>query len=591
MLLLLVLLPVLDGQITPQEGWRLLGVSSITGASMEGVDLDSLFGVVGPDSLYLAITTANTQNWNASYGFGLDVDRVPGNGFDRNEGAPDAHGRALTFQDSTLLDNRLLTLSVDAEIYLDWDATQGTLTPYLYIWNGAGWVQRGGLNVAWTADTGGVRILELAVAVDSLGGRVVHLVAWTTSTTGSALDCIPSDPACANSADEFTDTDTLTWFVRLSPWNRSGAVISEVLYDAPSGMPEPASEWVELFNPTLDTLDLSFAVFSDDPNPGASEGYVRLPQDAVIPPGGFLLLVNDVDTFQAYWGSLLVDPLYAATPYYAYAPYRVGTISLANTGDDAHLFRPVLPSPWDTLVEEDVVWWGNGGDIGPTDAAVDAPAGFSIERNPQMYPVWSRIPAQDFFANATPSPGNLPPQVMDVSLPLPSGAGRFTVSATVRDFLPSGDSVVADTMFYRFYSTSSGWGPWFGALRDSSLLGTAFYSFDTTATGAESVQYFVVAVDVQGARFGDTSLTGLVTTRVEEPPFPVPRIALTPHPGGVRVGPHMRPFTLEVFDLSGRRVMRLRVPPSSRSRVLPLALPTGTYLLRTGEQTTLLVRP
>ncbi len=591
MLLLLVLLPVLDGQIMPQEGWRLLGVSSFSGAGIEGVDLDSLFGAVGPDSLYLAITTANTQNWNASYGFGLDVDRIPGNGFDRMEGGTDAHGRNLTFRDSVLLDNRLFTLSVDAEVYLDWDAAQGTLTPYLYVWDGTGWVQRGGLNVAWSADTGGVRVLELAVAVDSLGGRVVHLVAWTTSTTGSALDCIPSDPACADNPDEFTDGDTLTRFVRLSPWNRGGAVISEVMYDAPSGMSEPASEWVEVFNPTTDTVDLSFAVFSDDPNPGTSEGFVRFPQDAVLPPGGFLLLVNDLDTFQTYWSGLLSDPLYAATPLFAYGPYRVGTISLANTGDDVHLFLPVLPSPWDSLVEEDAVWWGNGGDVGSADAAVDAPAGSSIERNPQMHPTWSGIPAQDFFANATPSPGNLPPQVMDVTFPVYSGGGRFAVSATVRDFLPSGDGVVADTMFYRFFSPSAGWGPWFGAQRDSSLLGTAYYSFDTTATGAESVQYYVVAVDLQGARFGDTSLTGLVTTRVEETSSSIRNIVLALHPRGIRVGPHPQPLTIEVFDLSGRRVARLRIPPSSRTRVLPLAVPRGIYVFRAGGKTVRLIRP
>jgi len=591
MWLLFVLLPLLDGQITPEEGWRLLGVSSITGPGREGADLDSLYGAVSPTHLYLALKTANTQNWNVSYGFGLDVDRIRGSGYDQVEGTVDAHGRTITFRDSVLLDNRLLTLSVDAEIYLDWNAAQGIFTPYLYVWNGTGWVQRGVVNLAWSADAGGVRVIELAVEVDSLGGRVVHLVAWTTSTTGSALDCIPSDAACANNLDEFTDIDTLTRFVRLSPWNRRGAVISEVMYDAPSGMPEPASEWVEIFNPTPDTLDLSFGVFSDDPSPGANEGYVRLPQDVVIPPGGFLLLVNDADTFQTYWGGLLSHPLYAATPRYAYGPYRIGTIALANTGDDVHFFLPILPSPWDSLVEEDAVWWGNGGDMDSADAAVDAPPGFSIERNPQMYPVWSGIPVQDFFANPTPSPGNLPPQVMDITLPTHRGGGRFVVSATVRDFLPFGDGVVADTMFYRFYSPSAGWGPWFRALRDSSLLGTVYYSFDTTATGAESVQYYVIAVDLQGVRFGDSSLTGLVTTRVEERSFPVRGPALAPHPRGVWVGPYAHPFILEVFDPAGRRVMHLAVPPSPRSRVIPLPLPAGTYVLRAEGGTVRIIRP
>lgn len=591
MLLVLVLLPLLDGQISPLEGWNLLGVSTITGATMEGADLDSLFGAVGPDSLYLAFTTRNTQNWNTSYAFGLDLDGVPGNGFDLQEGTPDAHGRSITFTDSLLLDNRFFSLSVDAELYLDWDATQNTLTPVLYVWDGSGFVQRGGVSVAWSSDTGGVRVLELAVAVDSLGGRVAHLIAWTTSTTGSALDCIPSDAACSDNADEFTDTDTLTRFVRLSPWKRQGAVISEILYDAPSGFPEPTSEWVEIFNPTPDTLDLSFSLFSDDPNPGASEGYVRLPAGAVIPPNGFLLLVNDADTFSTYWGNLLQNPLYAGTPVYAYGPFRVGTISLANTGDDAHLFQPEFPSPWDTLVETDAVWWGNGGDMDSADAAVDAPAGSSIERNPQSYPVWSGLPAQDFFANPTPSPGNLPPQVMDITFPTPASGGRFVVSATVRDFLPPGDGVVADTLFYRFYTTASGWGPWFGALRDSSILGTAFYSFDTTATGAESVQYYIVAVDLQGVRFGDTLLTGIRTTRVAESPVSGASVFLVPHPRGIRVGPHDRPLVLEVFDASGRRLVRHFLPPANRSRLLSLPLPPGVYRARVNGKAIPILRP
>lgn len=591
MVWLLVLLPLVDGQITPGEGWNLLGVSTLTGSGIEGADLDSLFGAVGPDSVYLAFSTANVQNWNVSYGFGLDLDHQPGNGFDFQEGAVDAHGRSVTFTDSALLDNRLLTLSVDAEIYLDWDGTQGTLTPTLYVWDGTGWIQRGGWNVAWTSDTGGVRVVELAVAVDSLGGRVAHLAAWVTSTTGSALDCIPSDASCSDNVDEFTDTDTLTEFVRLSPWKRTGAVISEVMYDAPSGYPEPTAEWVEIFNPTLDTVDLSFAVFSDDPNPGASEGFVRLPAGAVIPPNGFLLLVNDADSFATYWGSLLQDPLYASTPVYPYASFRVGTISLANAGDDAHLFSPSLPSPWEVLVEMDAVWWGSGGDMGSADAAVDAPAGFSIERNPQSYPVWSGIPAQDFFANATPSPGNLPPQVMDISLPSPSPGGRFVVSATVRDFLPSGDGVVADTMFYRFYSASSGWGPWFGALRDSSLLGTAFYSFDTTATGAESVQYYIVAVDVQGARFGDTLLTGIRTTGVEDSPVLREDVTLRPFPGGLQIGPHERPIVLEAFDPSGRRVFRRVLAPSGSPRILTLPLPPGIYRVKGAGRVIPVLRP
>ncbi len=577
---LLVLWPVLDGTVDPQEGWRVLGVSSITGAAIEGADLDTLWGTVGPDSLYLAIRTRNLQNWNVSYGVGMDLDRIPGSGYDRQEGTTDPHGRTLTFADSVSLDNHTLGLSVDAILYLDWDATQNTLTPVLYVWDGATWQVRGGVALAFTADTlGGLSVAEVAIATDSLGGRVAHLIAWTTSTAGSALDCIPSDGACADNIDEFTDVDTLTRFVRLSPWRIEGVQIQEVMYDAPTGCPEPEGEWVELFNPTPDTVDLSFLVFADDPQPGVSEGYVRLPADLLLPPQGFLLLVNDADTFSVCWGGLLQDSLYAATPLLPYGGISVGSISMANTGDDLHLFRPLLASPWDSLVDFHSVWYGSGGDVGSVDAAPDAPAGRTIERNPQHYPVWSGIPAMDFYINPTPSPGNMPPQVVDISSPAPQG-GRFVVQATLRDFLPSGDGVVSDTLFYRFFSSTTGWGVWMGAQRDSSVLATVFYSFDTTATGAESVQYYIVAVDLQGARFGDTVLTGMRVTEVVET-LPASDLQIRLSPGILHIGPASRKVVVEVLDPLGRLRMRRVLPPASRIRRISLGhLPPGIYHLR-----------
>lgn len=574
---MLVLLPLVDGTVDPQEGWHVLGISSISNTSVEGADLDTLWGAVGPDSLYLALKTKNLQNWNVSYGVGLDIDRVLGSGYDRQEGNIDPHGREITFVDSMVLDNRPLGLSVDAFLYLDWDATQDTLTPILYVWDGTSWVIRGGVHVAFTAGAGGLSVAEVAVAIDSVGGRIAHLAAWTTSTTGSALDCIPSDNACADNADEFTDVDTLTQFVRLSPWSPDSVVIQEVMYDAPSGCPEPEGEWVELLNPSNDTADLSFLVFSDDPVPGASEGYVRFPADILVPPQGFLLLVHNPDTFATCWGFLLQNPLYASTPILSYGNVDVGNISMANTGDDIHLFRPSFASPWDSLVPISEVWYGSGGDMGSTGAAVDAPAGSSIERNPQSYPVWSGVPVIDFYANATPSPGNLPPQVNDITYPSYEN-GRFVVQAVVRDVLPLGDGIVSDTLFYRFYSTGSGWGAWMGAWRDSSIFATVFYSFDTTATSAESVQYYIVATDSQGTRFGDTLLTGLRVSDIEEGKK-LSGLTVRLQPGVLLIGPSSRTVVVDILDLSGRRRLRRVLPPASHRRQLMLkVLPPGVYM-------------
>ena len=94
-------------------------------------------------------------------------------------------------------------------------------------------------------------------------------------------------------------------------------VVNEIMYNQASGSTVP--EWVELYNTTGSSIDLSGYKLTDN-NVGATsltEGVYTLPSGTVIPAGGYLTIGNSYSTAQIKWS---------------------GNLALSNSGDNVALF-------------------------------------------------------------------------------------------------------------------------------------------------------------------------------------------------------------------------------------------------------------
>ncbi len=183
-------------------------------------------------------------------------------------------------------------------------------------------------------------------------------------------------------------------------------VINEIYYDAPTGYDEPQCEWIELYNPTPNAVDISGWMLSDDPARDTSnEGVWTFPSGTVIPAGGYLLIVNDA-TYKGEFNSLFpgVTPDFDTNSSNSIPDVSsAGSLSLANNGDDVHLFDS-------NGNEIDVMWYGNGGDMGSTDAAPDVAQGHSVARYYNAEDTGN--PSADFYDESNPTPGAQNPQTI-----------------------------------------------------------------------------------------------------------------------------------------------------------------------------------
>ncbi|RKY97568.1 MAG: hypothetical protein DRQ10_08425 [Candidatus Hydrothermota bacterium] len=180
--------------------------------------------------------------------------------------------------------------------------------------------------------------------------------------------------------------------------------INEIFYDAPTGIAEPYAEWIELYNPESNPIDISGWFLTDE------EDTFSFTNGTVIPANGYLIACYDSDTFQAHWSVPAGVPI-----------VEHGLLRLGNSGDDLALL--------DTgRFEVDVVWYGNG-DRGPEDAAPDVPAGHSIARDPDGFD--TDVPSNDFVDCGQPSPGssNPPSEIGETTNPMKSDG--FLIYPTV----------------------------------------------------------------------------------------------------------------------------------------------------------------
>jgi len=175
-------------------------------------------------------------------------------------------------------------------------------------------------------------------------------------------------------------------------------VINEVFYDALSGWPEPQAEWIELYNPTDQNVDLSGWRLTDDPDPGGgNEGAYAFPPGALIYARSYLIIANNGLEFKLRNGFYPHYEISDSTPDVPDLLEVNPGLSLANAGDDIRLFDS-------SLNEVDSVWYGSptDGDADPTTAAPDVAEGHSIEREPQG--VDTNVPAVDFVDRYPPTP-------------------------------------------------------------------------------------------------------------------------------------------------------------------------------------------
>ena len=422
-----------DGVVSPGEDWLLLGVSTTAGDP--ALSLDTLWGYLTADTLYVAFQArGNFPLDTLVFVIPLDRDRVDGISCAYGNCTADPAGFQVLFgnERATVLGGwDTLYFAPDHALVLrtfpDPDGGGGVCIGEALRHSGVlGWTATtaAGLWACGFSSGFDTLVVEWKIAMQDLEifdvVQAFHLNLYgvvkdqADPSQNSAVDCIPMDVQCGDAASERQDADTLSALVRLSRYRRTGEGlrITEVYYDAPTGEPEPASEFVEVLNTASDTADLSFFIFTDEVLSTTGEGRFQLPKDVYLPPGAFLVLASDADSVDKYHLSDPADPLPGIYPYPVLIAYGgrtfTGTISLANTGDDVHLFGGQV-SPYDTtlLVGVDSVWYGNGGDVGSAGAAATVPSGWSLER--KTYGLWSGTPAQD-FVQAVPAPGDLPPQ-------------------------------------------------------------------------------------------------------------------------------------------------------------------------------------
>lgn len=182
------------------------------------------------------------------------------------------------------------------------------------------------------------------------------------------------------------------------------ALISEIMIN-PRGGDESGREWIEIYNPTGQPIDLSGYKIGDAASPSTSpfEGMFVFPAGTVLPAGRVLVIAQNAVRFREEWG---FRPHFELSDYdpnvpelLPYASWATGTISLANTGDEV-----VLLDVNDRVV--DGVAWLSGSLQNVVSYSQPLEAGTSLQRWPPGADTDNCN--VDFRLAQQPTPGRVP---------------------------------------------------------------------------------------------------------------------------------------------------------------------------------------
>jgi hypothetical protein len=203
----------------------------------------------------------------------------------------------------------------------------------------------------------------------------------------------------------------------ISPTPTAGRLlISEVLPDPVAD--EPAGEWIELYNPGGETIDLTGYKLGDAAAPGQREGMMQFPAGAALAPGQVIVIANRAQAFFAVYG---FNPDYElnesdlAVPnlvkYSAWANYNV---ELTNGGDEVLALDAA-----DQVV--DALSWGSS-TVFMDPPAPTVAAGHSLERWPANGDSGT---ASDWRKQENPAPAQI-----DLTPPTPQATSTYTITPT-----------------------------------------------------------------------------------------------------------------------------------------------------------------
>ena len=134
--------------------------------------------------------------------------------------------------------------------------------------------------------------------------------------------------------------------------------INEIYYTTKTNGNE--TQWLELFNSSSNEIDISGWKLTVSKS--TNNAFI-IPAGTVINEDDFLIFAASSDVMSSLWG--------LNTDIIEYGD----ALDIAKTGDDIHLFN--------ALNEEiDAVWFGDGGEMGSTNAASIVSFGMSLARNP-----------------------------------------------------------------------------------------------------------------------------------------------------------------------------------------------------------------
>jgi hypothetical protein len=195
-------------------------------------------------------------------------------------------------------------------------------------------------------------------------------------------------------------------------------LISEVLYD-PLG-DEPDGEWIEIYNASASTIDLSTYKVGDEEASGGSEGMLQFPAGASMNPGQVIVVANKATAFFSAWGFNpdyeMVDSDGAVPDMSSYTAWSSGSITLSNSGDEV-----LILDGSDAIV--DAMSYGNKTTfLNP--AAPDVSEGHSLERSPANEDTDT---ADDWIDQESPNPGTV---TISEETATPTGTSTSTPTST-----------------------------------------------------------------------------------------------------------------------------------------------------------------